>query len=93
MLATVNEFSLCGFDELVLVWPQPFELPSVGVPYKRSYILPVYLFWSLRQTNFLTKLRLSSKERKEEKKFISIEKCMVKQRTENTYLWFTDPLL
>ena len=35
MLATVNKHSLLGFDELLFVWPLPFDLPGMGDPIKR----------------------------------------------------------
>ena len=35
MLATANEHSLPGFDELLSVWPLPFDLPGMGDPIKK----------------------------------------------------------
>ena len=32
MLATSNEYSLLGFDVLLIVWPLPFDLPGIGGP-------------------------------------------------------------
>ena len=40
MLATANENSLPGLDEVLFVWPLPFDLPGIGDPVKRFYPLP-----------------------------------------------------
>ena len=40
MLATANKQSQPKFDELLFVWSLPFNLPGMGDPITRFYLLP-----------------------------------------------------
>ena len=40
MLAIFNEHSLPGFDELLFVWPLPFNLPGMGDPILKEILSP-----------------------------------------------------
>ena len=56
ILVTANEHSLRGIDELLFVWPLPFDLPGMGDPIKRFYLFISYQVNETHKLFYLVKI-------------------------------------